>query len=247
VLLVGVPGCGKSLSAKAIAASWQMPLYRLDLATVFGEYIGQSERQLKEALASAGHVAPCILWIDEIEKGLSGASSDFSGVTNRLVGQFLYWLQESHERVFVVATANEVSLLPPELLRRGRFDEIFFVDLPAADERNQIIHIYLDRYARVPTHDALAATLVELSDGFCGADIESACREIGKESIRNGGGALSEDFYRLCFRNIVPLSQTNPERIAHIREWGRDRAVPAGQGWNPVAELSSPRQRVVIR
>ena len=228
VLLVGVPGCGKSLSAKAIAASWQLPLYRLDLASIFGQYVGQSESRLKDALASADHVAPCVLWIDEIEKGLAGAGTDSSGVTNRLVGQFLYWLQESTKRVFVVATANDVSRLPPELLRRGRFDEIFFVDLPLPDEREEILRIYLDRYVRHPLEEELVGHLVELSEGFCGADIESACREVGKQALRTGE-TPPDDFHRLCFSNIVPLSRTNPERIEQIREWGRERAVPAGR------------------
>jgi MoxR-like ATPase len=246
VLLVGVPGCGKSLSAKAIASSWELPLYRLDFANVFGQYVGQSEARLKDALASADHVAPCVLWIDEIEKGLSGAGSDSSGVTNRLVGQFLFWLQESTARVFVVATANDVSKLPPELLRRGRFDEMFFVDLPVAQERKDIVKIYLDRYTDRPVEDALADELVALSDGFCGADIESACREVGKESIRmSNGNEPDDDFLRLCFRNIVPLIRTNPERIEQIREWGRERAVPAGAVHEEPTPVG-PGRRVVI-
>jgi hypothetical protein len=147
VLLVGVPGCGKSLSAKAIAASWKLPLYRLDLATIHGQYLGQSESRLKEALATADHVAPCVLWIDEIEKGLAGAGgSGDGGTSTRIVGQFLFWLQESTARVFVVATANDVSSLPAELLRRGRFDELFFVDLPSDSERAEIIQLYARKY-----------------------------------------------------------------------------------------------------
>jgi hypothetical protein len=247
VLLVGVPGCGKSLSAKAIAASWQLPLYRLDIASIFGQYVGQSESRLKDALGSADHVAPCVLWIDEIEKGLAGAGTDSSGVTNRIVGQFLYWLQESMKRVFVVATANDVSRLPPELLRRGRFDEIFFVDLPLPDEREEIMRIYLDRYVRQPVEDGLLSELVELSEGFCGADIESACREVGKEALRSKA-TPEPTFYRLCFSNIVPLSRTNPERIEQIREWGRERAVPAGRPMEPAQQSNgSAGRRVVIQ
>ena len=124
ILLVGVPGCGKSLSAKAIASLWNLPLYRLDLSTIHGQYLGQSENRLKEALSTADHVAPCVLWIDEIEKGLAGAVGGGDGGTStRLVGQFLYWLQESLARVFVVATANDVSKSPE--LAQGRFDELF--------------------------------------------------------------------------------------------------------------------------
>src|SRR5690606_7140168 len=131
VLLVGVPGCGKSLSAKAVAAGWNLPLYRLDLSTIHGQYLGQSEASLREALTTAERMPPCVLCIDETGKGLHGAMSASDGGTSaRVVGQFLFWLQESRARTFVVATANDVSRLPPELLRRGRFDEIFFVDLP---------------------------------------------------------------------------------------------------------------------
>jgi hypothetical protein len=226
VLLVGVPGCGKSLSAKFIASSWNLPLYRLDMASVFGQYVGQSESRFKEALSSADHVAPCVLWIDEIEKGLAGASTESTGITNRLIGQFLYWLQESPARVFVVATANDVSRLPPELLRRGRFDEIFFVDLPSAQERADIIAIYMRRYLQREDGE-LVQELAECSEGFTGADIESAVREMGKEAERSGDEVVGAEFARSCFENVVPLSQTNPEQIELIREWGRTRAVPA--------------------
>jgi SpoVK/Ycf46/Vps4 family AAA+-type ATPase len=226
VLLVGVPGCGKSLSAKFIAESWNLPLYRLDLASIFGQYVGQSESRFKEALSSADHVAPCVLWIDEIEKGLAGASTDSTGITNRLIGQFLYWLQESSARVFVVATANDVSRLPPELLRRGRFDEIFFVDLPSIQERADIIEIYMQRYLQ--REDAeLVQHLADCSEGFSGADIESAMRELAKEAERSGDDSVGTAFASSCFGNVVPFSKTNPEQVEVIREWGRTRAVPA--------------------
>lgn len=150
ILLVGVPGCGKSLSAKSISANWKLPLYRLDFATVQGSYVGQSEQQLKDALTTAENVSPCILWIDEIEKGLSGAnSSNDGGVSTRMVGQFLFWMQECKKQVFVVATANDVSMLPSELLRRGRFDELFFIDLPTASERKEILSLYMRKYLEI--------------------------------------------------------------------------------------------------
>lgn len=226
VLLVGVPGCGKSLSAKAIAASWQLPLYRLDLSTIHGQYLGQSEGRLKEALATADHVAPCVLWIDEIEKGLAGGSGD-GGTTSRLVGQFLYWLQESRARVFVVATANDVSKLPPELLRRGRFDELFFVDLPTESERAEIIELYAQRGLKRSLEPALLQQLVQLSDGFAGADIEAAVREVVKEAFLKGDAIVSNELWASSFFNVVPLSKTAPEHIENIRAWGRERAVPA--------------------
>jgi ATPase family associated with various cellular activities (AAA)/AAA+ lid domain len=226
VLLVGVPGCGKSLSAKFVASSWGLPLYRLDMASIFGQYVGQSESRFKEALASADHVAPCVLWIDEVEKGLAGAGTDSTGITNRLIGQFLFWLQESEARVFIVATANDVTRLPAELLRRGRFDEIFFIDLPSVEERASIIEIYMRRYLQ-REDEQLVQELAERSEGFSGADIESAVREMAKEAERSGDETVGAQFARSCFENVVPLSQTNPEQIELIREWGRTRAVPA--------------------
>lgn len=229
VLLVGVPGCGKSLSAKAIAQNWSLPLYRLDLSTIHGQYLGQSEGRLKNALATADHVAPCVLWIDEIEKGLAGATqgSGDGGTSTRLVGQFLYWLQEARSRVFVVATANDVSRLPPELLRRGRFDELFFVDLPTPDERREIINIYAQRGLKRELPDPLMHDLTEFSEGFAGSDIESAVREVVKEAYLHGDAAVSDDLFRRSFQNVVPLSKTSPEQIESIRAWGRERAVPA--------------------
>lgn len=230
ILLVGVPGCGKSLSAKAIASLWNLPLYRLDLSTIHGQYLGQSESRLKEALSTADHVAPCVLWIDEIEKGLAGAIGGGDGGTSmRLVGQFLYWLQESLARVFVVATANDVSKLPPELLRRGRFDELFFVDLPTASEREEIIKIYIAKGLKRTISNELLQTLVKLSDGFAGADIEAAVRDVVKQAIVKGDESITEQTFIDFFTNVVPLSRTSPEQIESIRAWGRERALPAGR------------------
>lgn len=229
ILLVGVPGCGKSLSAKSIAANWRLPLYRLDFATVQGEYVGQSERQLKEALTTAEEMSPCILWIDEIEKGLSGAggNSGDGGVSTKMVGQFLFWLQECKKQVFVVATANDVSQLPPELLRRGRFDELFFVDLPSSEERRDILSLYFRKYLQLEFSGPLSDSIVDITDGFTGADLESAVREITYRSIANPEFEISEDTIRSTFLNVVPLSKTSPETIERIRDWGRERAVPA--------------------
>jgi len=230
LLLVGVPGCGKSLSAKAISALWNLPLYRLDLSTIHGQYLGQSESRLKEALSTADHVSPCVLWIDEIEKGLAGAIGGGDGGTStRLVGQFLYWLQESMARVFVVATANDVSKLPPELLRRGRFDELFFVDLPTAEEREEIIKIYVKRGLKQELSEELLSQLVKLSEGFAGADIEAAVRDVVKQAYVKGDASITEDTFINFFTNVVPLSQTSPEQIESIRTWGKERAVPAGK------------------
>lgn len=228
ILLVGVPGCGKSLLAKFIASSWQLPLYRLDFATIQGMYVGQSENRLKDALSLADTVSPCILWIDEIEKGLSGASGyDSSGVSTRMVGQFLFWLQESLKFVFVVATANDVSKLPAELLRKGRFDELFFVDLPQDSERKEIINIYTKQFLKQSIDENILNKLVELSTGFSGADIEATVKEIAYKTIVSGDESITEHILVSNFENVVPLSKTNPEKIDLIRNWGKERAIPA--------------------
>ena len=223
ILLVGVPGCGKSLSAKSISANWKLPLYRLDFATVQGSYVGQSEQQLKDALTTAENVSPCILWIDEIEKGLSGAGgSNDGGVSTRMVGQFLFWLQECKKQVFVVATANDVSMLPSELLRRGRFDELFFIDLPTSDERRDIISLYMRKYLNLDFIGPFADKIVELTDGFTGADLESTVRDLTYRSIANSNFVLNEENIITAFNNVVPLSQTSPEKIEAIRDWGKE-------------------------
>jgi SpoVK/Ycf46/Vps4 family AAA+-type ATPase len=228
ILLVGVPGCGKSLSAKSIAYKWKLPLYRLDFATVQGMYVGQSEQQLKDALTTAENVSPCVLWIDEIEKGLSGmGSGGDGGVSTRMVGQFLFWLQECKKLVFVVATANDVSLLPSELLRRGRFDELFFIDLPTAEERREILTLYMGKYLKIDLKDDFVNQLIEITEGFTGADIESTVREITYRKIANIDFVLNEEVVFSTFNNVIPLSLTSPEKIEAIRDWGRERAVPA--------------------
>ena len=227
--MMGVPGSGKSLSAKAIASRWKLPLYLLDFATVQGRYVGQSEQQLKEALDTAEHVSPCILWIDEIEKGLSGNSD--SGVTTRMIGQFLFWLQECKKEVFVVATANEVNNLPAELLRKGRFDEIFFIDLPTPNERKEIIELYVHKYLNVNIAPQLLSNLVNLSDGFSGSDIETTLRDITYRIV-SGDTNLNEELIVNSFKKAIPLSKTNPDKIDRIRKWGLERAVPASLDTN---------------
>lgn len=247
VLLVGVPGCGKSLSAKFIAASWNLPMYRLDLASIQGMYVGQSENRLKEAFASADNAAPCILWIDEIEKGLAANATDSSGVTTRMTGQFLFWLQESSAKVFVVATANDVTKLPPELLRKGRFDELFFVDLPSEQERKGIIELYIkNNLLPQPTPEALDK-LVVMSEGFAGSDLEGAVRDTAIQAVIYGDESVDDQLYEKCFRNIVPLSRTSPEKIEAIRIWGRERAVPAsGLAWTTVGDEKASGKRAII-
>lgn len=226
ILLMGVPGCGKSLSAKAIANRWKRPLYRLDFATIQGRYVGQSEQQLKEAFETAEHVSPCILWIDEIEKGLSGGGSDSTGVTTRLIGQFLFWLQECQKEVFVVATANNVKELPPELLRKGRFDEMFFVDLPNDKERKEIINLYLNKYLDVKVEDKFVNELVLTTKNYTGSDIESIIRDIAYRNIA-GVIEVSEKTILNAFQKSVSMYQTNKEKVESIREWAKDRTINA--------------------
>ena len=246
VLLVGVPGCGKSLSAKAIAQEWQLPLYRLDMASIHGKYLGESEGRFREALSMADRVAPCVLWIDEIEKGFAGGD-DMSGVPQRIIGHFLYWLQESESHAFVVATANDIRRLPPELLRKGRFDELFFVDLPDAQDRKEIIGIYYRRYLLTDPDPAQVDRLVDLSEGFAGSDIEAALHDVGEEALRRGGVTQLKESYAMdTFAQVRPLSVVNPEQIEDIRAWGRERAVPAGRGAVTPAPGDGGRTRRIV-
>lgn len=240
ILLVGVPGCGKSLSAKAIATDWRLPLYRLDMSAILGMYVGQSESRLREALETADRVAPCVLWIDEIEKGLAGASgSGDSGVTRRLVGQFLFWLQESTSKVFLVATANDVTSLPPELLRKGRFDEMFFVDLPDEQDREDILRLYFQRYFAYDLPPDIALDLVRATEGFSGSDLDAVVHELALSHTDSGRTSLPADWeIRKAFEEVIPYSATNPEDIANIRGWAQGRCRPgalegSGAGFPP--------------
>ncbi|MGH9862641.1 MAG: AAA family ATPase, partial [Candidatus Acidiferrales bacterium] len=228
VLLVGVQGCGKSLAAKTIAREWSLPLLRLDPGRLLDKYMGESEKNLRRAFETAEAVAPIVMWIDEIEKAFAGTSSSEAdaGLGRRLFGSFLTWLQEKKETVFVAATANDLSTTPPELLRKGRFDEIFFVDLPDAGERRQIflIHLKLRRQeAKTFNLDAL----VEASEGFSGAEIEQAV-------IAALYGLLAEQAPRLTTERIlselqrtIPLSQSRREYVEELRRFAHDRFVPA--------------------
>ena len=227
LLLTGVPGCGKSLCSKATASIFNIPLYRLDLATVQGQYVGQSEQQLKAALDTAEYVSPCVLWIDEIEKGLKDSSS--SNVTSKMIGQFLFWLQECKKPVFVVASANSVESLPPELIRKGRFDEIFFVDLPNPKERAELIKLYAMKYLKVEIVENLLNHLTNITEGFASADIEATMRSIAYKLIANKDLVLSEQLVIDELQKVVSLSKTNPEKIQAIRNWGKERAIKASR------------------
>ncbi|MBQ5994374.1 MAG: AAA family ATPase [Clostridia bacterium] len=226
ILLSGVPGCGKSFSAKLIAKEWGLPLFRFDIGSVYDKWMGESERKMKEALDFIDNVAPCILWIDEIEKALSVSHGE-NDTGKRILGQFLFWLQESTSRVFLVATANDVFQLPAELFRKGRFSEVFFVDLPNADERRQAIKLYSERCLHVSLNAEDLDELVRLSDGFSYSEIEYAIKEIAQLVFVNGEDSLNMQAFRDRFSLVVPIEKSRPETVSKIREWGRQRAVPA--------------------
>lgn len=231
LLLLGVPGCGKSLTAKSIASFWNMPLLRLDIGKVFQGLVGSSEDNIRKAIATSEAVAPCVLWIDEIEKGLSGVQSSGStdgGVTSRIFSTILTWMQEKTSPVFVVATANNINLLPPELLRKGRFDEIFFVDLPTAQERQNIFSIHLKKKGQDPSKYPLGI-LGKKTEGFNGAEIEECIKEAMFAAYVDNpdNPVLNASYIMDAISETVPLSTTMKEQIAALRSWATTRAKNA--------------------
>lgn len=231
VLLLGVQGCGKSLCCKMVSSEWNVPLLRLDIGAIYDSYIGMSEANIRTALATAEAVAPCVLWIDEIEKGLAGlGSSDASdaGTTSRVFSSILSWLQEKNAPVFVAATANQIDGLPPELLRRGRFDEIFFVDLPNAAERKEIFSIHLKNRGRDPRQFNLD-THAQNTAGYSGADIEQIIINALFEAFATNQ-QLADSNLEKAITEIVPLSKTMAENIQKLQRWAYDRARLASVG-----------------
>jgi AAA+ superfamily predicted ATPase len=230
VLLLGLPGTGKSLAAKAVANAWQLPLLRLDMGKIYGGIVGQSEENMRQALQLAETLSPSILWVDEIEKGLSGMQSSGSsdgGTTARVLGSFLTWMQEKEKPVFVVATANNIAQLPPELLRKGRVDEIFFVDLPVEKDRIAILNIHLKNRDRVDDFsEQEIQDLAIISQGFTGAELEEAVKEAMFLSF-DAGRALEFEHLKTAIQNTSPLSLTMHEIIDNTRKWAKGRAVPA--------------------
>jgi hypothetical protein len=225
ILLLGVQGCGKSLCAKALAGDWKMPLVRLDVGGLYQKYVGETEANLRHAIKTAEAMAPVVLWIDEIEKAFSSTGDEDGGTSRRMFGNLLSWLQEKRSDVFVIATANEISQLPPELLRKGRFDEIFFVDLPGAEVRKQIFRVHLERRRRdadLFDLDRLAA----LADGFSGAEIEQAI-VAALYTAFSQHVELTTEIVAAEIQGTRPLSVTMAERIAELRAWAKERTVPA--------------------
>jgi ATP-dependent 26S proteasome regulatory subunit len=228
VLMLGVQGCGKSLSAKAIASLWRLPLLRMDIGKIFGGIVGQSEENIRKAIRMAESTAPNVVWIDELEKGFSGTQSSGisdGGTTARVFGTFISWLQDKTAPCFVVGTANDVSALPPELMRKGRFDEIFFVDLPSKSEREEIFSIHLTKRKRDPTHFDLSA-IADASAGFSGAEIEQVVISSLYDAFDEENDITTEMLITTC-KQQVPLSVTMAERIAILRDWAKTRARPA--------------------
>lgn len=249
VLVTGVPGCGKSLTAKGMAASWELPLLRLDIGKIFSGLVGSSEQNMRQAIRTAEALAPCVLWIDEIEKGFSGSGGEGdSGTSSRVFGSFLTWMQEKTSSVFVIATANNIDKLPPEFLRKGRFDEIFFVDLPTDDEREKIWEIQIGQRVtgEMHKHDVLLerksiSRLVPLSEGYSGAEIEQAVIAGLFEAFSEQRGLELKDLER-AIKTMVPLSVTQAEKIAAVRAWADVRAISASDGASAGESLKSPKK-----
>jgi MoxR-like ATPase len=226
ILIVGIQGCGKSLAAKTIARQWNLPLLKLDAGRLYDKYVGESDKNFRRAVVLAETMAPCILWIDEIEKSMGQSNSDADGgLSRRLFGYFLTWLQEKSQEIFVVATANDLSAIPPELLRKGRFDEIFFVDLPDTHERENIFKIHLSRRNQgLDAYDL--PTLVAVTEGFSGAEIEQAIITAHYRALyenRPADTALVVE----QIKRTVPLSVTRREDINRLRALAKERFVPA--------------------
>ena len=244
ILLTGVPGCGKSLSARLIAAEWELPLFRFDIGAIYDKWMGESERKMHAALTFIDNMAPCVVWIDEIEKALSVSDSG-NDTGKRVLGEFLYWLQESTGRVFLVATANNVTALPAELFRKGRFSEIFFIDLPNAQERREAIRQYLTRCLGITPAEEEMAALTELSNGFSYSDIESVIKEAAQHRLIHPEDPMEYKEIRSYFESNISFAGTNPEMVRGIRKWGRERAVPASAGL-PEDENDDPERKGTV-
>ena len=228
VMLLGVQGAGKSLAAKAVATAWKVPLLRLDAGALFDKFVGESERKLRESLEQADRMAPAVLWIDEIEKGFASASSQSNdgGLSRRMFGTLLTWMQERRSATFLVATANDISALPPELLRKGRFDEIFFVDLPDAMVRRTILSIHLARRKRATETFDMDA-LVAATAGYSGAEIEAGIESALRVAFAEGRRPLATQDLVDAYRASPPISVVMADRIEELRIWSRGRCVPA--------------------
>jgi SpoVK/Ycf46/Vps4 family AAA+-type ATPase len=220
IALIGIPGTGKSLTAKMIAGLWSLPLLRLDIGALYGSLVGESEENTRRALKLAETIAPCVLWIDELEKAISMGGGD-GGTSMRVFGTLLSWMQEKKKPVFVVATANDISRLPPELLRRGRFDEIFFLDLPTQPERAEILKVHIAKRNRPPERFDVER-LASLSEGYVGAEVEQAVIDAMyrafNDASKPGREFTTEDIAQ-CLGKLVPMSRSQKEIVDSLRQW----------------------------
>ncbi len=223
MMIVGMPGCGKSLAAKATAKLFKVPLVRLDVGRLLGKYIGESEENMRRALKLAEAISPCVLWIDELEKAFSGIGSTGGGsdVTTRLFGQFLTWMQEKENTVFIVATANDISRIPPEFLRKGRFDELFYVDFPNNEERKKIIEIHLKKRGKW-NRDLDIISVVKDTDGYSGADLEAIVKDAVESCFVEGRKQITTDDLKKAQKSIKSISSTLSTRIKQIKEAVKD-------------------------
>ncbi|MHB1194914.1 MAG: AAA family ATPase [Longimicrobiales bacterium] len=225
VLLLGVPGCGKSLSAKAVAGEWALPLLKLDPSNLYNKFIGESEANFKRAMRAAERMAPVVLWIDELEKAFASGGSEDGGVSQRILGSFLSWMQDRHGDVFVVATANDIQRLPPEFLRKGRFDEIFFVDLPDGETRREVFRIHLKSRGQDPGRFDLEALDAD-TEGFSGSEVEQVVVSALYTAF-SANATVDTDALRAEARATRPLSVTMAEHMAALRAWAAGRTVLA--------------------
>lgn len=224
VLIAGVPGCGKSLSAKAVGKLFDVPLLRLDMGRLMGKYVGESEENMRKAIKLAEAISPCVLWVDEMEKAFAGIGSGSGGdVTTRLFGTFLTWMQEKTSAAFVVATANDITKLPPELLRKGRFDEIFYVPLPNEDERRKIFEIHLNKRRKQDVQGIDLDMLVDETEGYSGADIEGVVSESIESVYVKGSGKLTTEDILKCIHNTHSLSEIMKEPLEEMAKLYEDR------------------------
>lgn len=218
IMIIGMPGCGKSLTAKATARLFEIPLVRLDVGRLLGKYVGESEENMRKALKLSEAISPCVLWIDEIEKAFAGVGGDGGGsdVTTRLFGQFLTWMQEKENSVFIVATANDIASMPPEFLRKGRFDELFFVDLPNGAERKKILEIHIKKRNKW-CRDIDTIALIKKTEGFNGADLETVVKESIENAFINGEKNISTELLLESIKDTKPISITLKDKIIKIK------------------------------
>jgi SpoVK/Ycf46/Vps4 family AAA+-type ATPase len=249
VFLVGVPGCGKSLTAKAIATAWGVPLLRLDLNALKSKFVGESEGNLRRALQTIEAIGRCVVWLDEIEKALSGATQGAAdgGVSSDALGTILNWMQERSGEAFVVATANDVEALPPELLRKGRFDEMFFVDTPNALERESVLKAAISSNGRAAILDTIhGPTVAKATDGFTGAEIAALVPDALYSAFADGAREITTVDLVEAARNVVPLAKTASEKITRLRAWAASRCRPATDKPKALASVAPSLRAVEI-